>query len=166
MAAVDYDTVIRPSPLEQLKSHGSAMFRFFAALVTPQQAKSASAAVGGPVAIMASYWVIVKTSIMLAIWFTGFLNVNLAMLNLLPIPVLDGGHICFALYEAVARKPMHPRLVSALVNGFALLLIGLIIVLSIRDVDRFTPAGNYVRSLINGAETNAVPAAVTNTVPE
>lgn len=137
------------------------IFRFLEALTTPKQAKAASGAVGGPVAILVSYWYIVKTSPMLAIWFTGLLNINLAIINLLPIPVLDGGHICFSLYEMIRRKPLHPKFVSALVNAFAFLLIGLIIMISVRDVDRFTPIGNVVRKVF-GHEKPAAAAAVTN----
>ncbi len=147
LAAVEHDTVVRPRPMEQLRGHAMAIFHFLEALGTPAQAKVASQAVGGPVAILVSYWYIVKTSPMLAIWFTGFLNVNLAILNLLPIPVLDGGHICFSLYEMVRRKPLHPRFVSGLVNVFAVLLISLILLISVRDVDRFTPLGRLMRGL-------------------
>jgi regulator of sigma E protease len=158
-AAVDFDTIVNPTPMEQLGSHATAIFRFLAALMTPGQSKAAAAAVGGPVAIFVSYWYIVKASLMLAIWFTGFLNVNLAILNLLPIPVLDGGHICFALIEMVRRKPMSPKIVNVLVNGFAVALIGLFIVLSVRDLDRFTPVGRYFKGLFNGEQIEAVGGA-------
>ncbi len=167
LAAVEHDTVVRPKPMTQLRSHAGAIFRFLGALGTPKQAKAASNAVGGPVAIIVSYWYIVTTSPMLAIWFTGFLNINLAILNLLPIPVLDGGHICFSLAEMVRRKPVHPRLVNALVNAFAMLLIGLILMLSVRDVDRFTPLGRVIRGWFDGGkppmESSAIP---TPTAPE
>ncbi|MCE9615629.1 MAG: RIP metalloprotease RseP [Lentisphaerae bacterium] len=161
LVAVEHDTVVRPRPLEQIKSHALLIFRFLEALTTPKQAKAASTAVGGPVAILVSYWYIVKTSPMLAIWFTGLLNINLAIINLLPIPVLDGGHICFSLYEMIRRKPMHPKLVSALVNAFAFLLIGLILLISVRDVDRFTPVGKLVRGLF-GHEKPAATGSATN----
>ncbi|MFT5239228.1 MAG: regulator of sigma E protease [Candidatus Promineifilaceae bacterium] len=150
--AVDHDTVVHPKPMEQLREHSSSLFRFLGALVQPKQAKAASAAAGGPVAIFATYWFIVKTSMMLAVWFTGFLNVNLAMLNLLPIPVLDGGHICFSLWEWITRRPMHPKVVNGLVNAFAMILIGLILILTVRDVDRFTPVGPMVRNAFGAKE--------------
>ena len=40
------------------------------------------------------------------LWFSVVMNVNLALLNLLPFPVLDGGHIALALIEAVRRRPV------------------------------------------------------------
>jgi len=145
--AFEHDTVIHPRPMEQLRDHASMIVRVLRALVTPAQAKTASKAVGGPVMIMVYYWTVVKMSIMLAVSFTCLLNVNLAILNLLPIPVLDGGHIVFSLWEMVFRKPASPKLVNALVNVFAILLIGVMIMLSVRDLDRMTSLGSRVRKL-------------------
>lgn len=153
--AVEHDTIIRPLPSEQLRHHATAILRFFRALMTPKQAKAASRAVGGPVAIMVSYWFIVKMSIMLAVWFTGFLNVNLAIINLLPIPVLDGGHIVFSLWEAITRRPPRVQVVNILINIFLVLIIGLFVLLSIRDIERFTPAGRYIRDFFRGKTETA-----------
>ena len=68
--------------------------------------------------------------------FLAFISLQLGILNLLPIPVLDGGHIVFALIEMVARKPLHERIVSGLTTVFAILLISAMLFLSYRDVDR------------------------------
>ena len=78
-------------------------------------------------------WLMVKSSFVLAIWFTGLLNVNLAILNLLPVPILDGGHVVMNLYEWIVRRPPPPRLVNALANVFAVLFIALFLVLIYRD---------------------------------
>ncbi len=142
--AVEEGTLVHPKPLAQLKRHASMIFRVLGALVTPRQSHAASQAVGGPVAIVVSYWVIVRTSLMLALSFTCMLNMNLAILNLLPIPVLDGGHLVFQLYEIIARRPPPPRVVNGLVNLFAVLLIAVMILLSMRDVKRLTPVGRRV----------------------
>lgn len=163
LAAVERDALVRPTPGEQLRHHAGMIFRLLRALVTPGQAKVAQAAVGGPVAILASYWFIVKTSLMLAVWFTGLLNVNLAIINLLPIPVLDGGHIMFSLWELITRRPVHPKLANGLINVFLVLLVALFVVLSIRDVDRFTPVRRYWRMVFpqeEAAEPEPAPLPV------
>jgi RIP metalloprotease RseP len=131
-----------------LRHHSSAIFRFLGSLVTPKKARKAAGMVGGPVAIVTYYIGMIKASVMLAVWFTGFLNMNLAIINLLPLPVLDGGHIVFSLWEAAARRPMHARVVNALVNAFAVLIIGVFVLLSLRDLDRHTPMGRLVRGII------------------
>ncbi len=43
------------------------------------------------------------------IYFMGLLSVNLGLLNLLPIPVLDGGHLAFLTLESIRRKPLGLR---------------------------------------------------------
>ncbi len=66
--------------------------------------------------------------------FLGFLSVNLAVLNFLPIPVLDGGHMVFLCWEAVTRKrPSEGVLIAATYVGmaFVLSLMGLVIYLDI-----------------------------------
>jgi regulator of sigma E protease len=70
----------------------------------------------------------------LAIWFSVVLNVNLALLNLLPIPVLDGGHITLAIIEAIRRKPLNVRVLEIVQSGFAMLLIGYMLYVTFFDV--------------------------------
>ena len=69
--------------------------------------------------------------------FAVLLNVNLAILNLLPLPVLDGGHITMALYEAATRRPVSPRVLEPLYTGCALLLIGFILFVFSKDLGAF-----------------------------
>jgi regulator of sigma E protease len=158
--AVEHDLTVHPFPSEQLRGHVATTLRFLRALVTPREASAATKAVGGPVAIGASLWLISKASIMLAISFTGMLNVNLAILNLLPIPVLDGGHILFSLWELITRRPVNAKLANGLVNAFAAVLIALMVLLSLRDIARYTPAGRLVAGVLNGSTNRpAAPAA-------
>jgi len=57
------------------------------------------------------------------IYFMGLLSVNLGILNLLPIPVLDGGHLVFLGVEAVRRKPLSER-VQIIAQQIGILLLG------------------------------------------
>ncbi len=59
------------------------------------------------------------------IWFLMVISVNLAVMNILPIPVLDGGHIVFFLIEGVTGKPVNPRTKALLSNIFVMLLLAL-----------------------------------------
>ncbi len=127
---------IYKSPKDQIISWASPVFRLLKALVTPREARMAAAAVGGPLAIFDMIWKAVQTSLLLALWLTGLVNVNLAILNLLPIPILDGGHIVFALWEMITRRPVHEKVVAVLANIFGTILIVLFIVLTFNDIRR------------------------------
>lgn len=59
------------------------------------------------------------------IWFLMVISINLAVMNILPIPVLDGGHIVFFLIEGVTGKPVNPRTKALLSNIFVMLLLAL-----------------------------------------
>ena len=159
LIGISFNTLDIRKPMDQIRSHASLIFRFLRALVTPKEAKEAAKGVGGPIAILSIIWISVQTDIILALWFTGLLNVNLAILNLLPIPVLDGGHIVFALLEAIRRKPVSPKFVHVVSNVFAILLIMVFLVLSWRDVSRFSLFG-FGSGGDTPAETNAAPAVI------
>jgi regulator of sigma E protease len=136
MGDLDYATRAHPTPWAQVKSHAGAIFRFLDALTTPATSGAAADAVGGPILILIMLWLMLRSGAILAVWFTGFINVNLAILNLLPIPVLDGGHVLISLYEWIFRRPPPPRLVNALINVFAVLFLLLFLSLTYRDVAR------------------------------
>jgi regulator of sigma E protease len=68
------------------------------------------------------------------LWFSVVLNVNLAMLNLLPIPVLDGGHITLAVIEAVRRKPVNVKFLEFVQTGCAMVIIGFMVFIAFFDV--------------------------------
>jgi len=134
---LDFDLRIHPTPWAQVREHATAIFRFLDALTTPSTSRAAAGAAGGPIMILIMLWWMLNSSLILAIWFTGFLNVNLAIINLLPLPVLDGGHVVMNAWEWATGKPPPPRLVNVLANLFAVILLGLILLLSVRDTANF-----------------------------
>lgn len=129
--------IVHPEPWDQIKGHASGIFRFLRALVTPSEAGKASQGVGGPLMIIIMFWYAVKSSLMIALWFTVMVNVNLAIINLLPLPVLDGGHIVFSLWEMLTKRPVPAKIVNVVWNTFAVVLISLFLLLTFRDVRRF-----------------------------
>jgi len=125
------------APWRQIRSDALQVTRVLKALIAPKargERKRVAGSIGGPVIIMAIMWRIVQESLLSSMGFLRMICINLAIINLLPLPVLDGGHIVFALWEMITRRKPHPRVVSVLVTGFAVLLIGLMAVLVIKDV--------------------------------
>jgi len=93
---------------------------------------------GGPVMMMNAYYHMLSSpeGLRMAIWFSVVLNVNLALINLLPIPVLDGGHLLFYAYEAVARRPLSAQVQAAGYRVGLALLLGLMLFATWNDLQR------------------------------
>ena len=137
------------NPLKQLAWDAGSIFRVLKGLVTPKEAKATSAALGGPVMIAEGLYRQVRRNPWDGIGFLRFLNVNLAVLNLLPIPVLDGGLICFALFALIFRRRVPDFIVKHLSMAFMVLLMGLMGLLILRDSWRSYKIHSY-----RPAETN------------
>ena len=151
---------VHPPPWTQIRRHLMPVIRVVRALLTPSEARQAAAGIGGPFLILWSLWVIIQESFVMALWFTGFLNVNLAVLNLLPIPILDGSHVVYALYEGVTRRPVNRTVTETLTYAFYVLLIWVFLTISVRDIRRiFRPR---LEAPVSGAATgqvdNPIPA--------
>ena len=77
----------------------------------------------GPIGIAKVGYRVAKEGVAQLLLFLGFLSVNLAVLNFLPIPVLDGGHMVFLLWEGIARrKPSERVMIAATYLGMAFVL--------------------------------------------
>jgi regulator of sigma E protease len=127
--------LVHPDPFTQVKDAALSIFRMVDALFSPQSDVKA-AHFSGPVGIMRLYYQIFESpdGWRIALAFSVLINVNLALLNLLPFPVLDGGHITLAVIEAIRRKPINVRLLEAVQTACALLLIGFMLYLTFYDV--------------------------------
>jgi regulator of sigma E protease len=66
-------------------------------------------ALGGPILIAQMAGEQARQGFTQFAYFLGFLSVNLGVLNLLPIPILDGGHLLFFTIEGLRRKPLSPQ---------------------------------------------------------
>ncbi len=66
----------------------------------------------------------------------GLLSVNVGLLNLFPIPALDGGRLVFLGYEAITKKKPSPKVETALISITMILLLGLMIIVTFNDVLR------------------------------
>ncbi|HNA61756.1 MAG TPA: RIP metalloprotease RseP [Rhabdochlamydiaceae bacterium] len=90
----------------------------------------------GPVGIIQALQYSWASGIKDALFWLGFVSLNLAIINLLPLPVLDGGHILFAAIEGVTKKPIKAKTMEKFITPFIILLIGLFIYLTYQDIIR------------------------------
>jgi regulator of sigma E protease len=128
-------TLSHPGAIEQVKSSVNAMLETFGALFARKSDIKAQH-LGGAVKIMDVYYRLFSSEQgwRLALWFSVLMNVNLALLNMLPIPVLDGGHILLAIIEGIRRRPISTRILSSIQTGCAVLLIGFMVYIAFYDV--------------------------------
>ncbi len=77
-------------------------------------------------------------SILHALNIIAIITFSLALLNLLPLPILDGGHILFSLIEMIIRRPLPSSLMKPLCTLFIILLIALMLFVTFNDVNRLT----------------------------
>ncbi|MGM0589353.1 MAG: RIP metalloprotease RseP [Bacteroidota bacterium] len=92
---------------------------------------------GGPVAIASYTKDITDQAGVRGFWqITAFLSVTLAIMNILPIPALDGGHLMFLIYEGITRREPSVRIRMALQQIGFIILVGLIIFVTFNDILR------------------------------
>lgn len=129
----------------QIRGDAAGVFRVLGALTAPKQEGErgrVAKSLGGPLMIFGLLFQVVQVGLWVSLGFLRLICINLAILNLLPLPVLDGGHIIFATYAMIRRKEPSARVIGWLTNGFAFLLIGVMLWFlysdSIRLFDLFT----------------------------
>jgi regulator of sigma E protease len=89
----------------------------------------------GPLTIATTAYDVVSRDIYWFILLLGFISVNLAVVNFLPIPLLDGGHMVFLIYEKLRGKPAseHVRLVATYLGlAFVLSLMGFVLFMDVK----------------------------------
>ncbi len=91
----------------------------------------------GPVGIVIAIGEVARTGFVNLLWLTGLISISLGLVNLLPIPALDGGRLLFLLIEALRGRPLDPEK-EGLIHfiGFALLIL-LILLITYNDLIRW-----------------------------
>lgn len=92
-------------------------------------------ALGGPVQIAQAAGSAARSGLGDFLFLMCFLSIQLGMLNLLPIPVLDGGHAFFMLFEAAIRRPLSIKVKTMAQQVGMALLLGLMVLVTFHDVD-------------------------------
>ena len=92
------------------------------------------AEIAGPIGIAVITGEMAQEGFSYLLQFAAILSINLAILNILPFPALDGGRIIFILLEAVRGKPASPKLEAIVHNTGFLILMLLVVVITFKDI--------------------------------
>lgn len=125
---------VRRSPWSQIAEAVSLTYSSIASLVNPKSDIGVSH-LNGIFSIADTYYEI-SFDLRRVVMLTLLINVNLAFLNLLPVPVLDGGHILFATIERLRRRPLPRKTVSFVQTVFVALLLAFMAFVLLQDFSR------------------------------
>lgn len=100
------------------------------------QGESNLSQVTGPVGIVGLVGDASNLGLIYLLSFTAFISINLAIINLVPFPALDGGRLLFVLIESIIRRPIQPKIANTLNAIGFFLLIALMIVVTVSDISR------------------------------
>ena len=154
----DNIVVLHPTPWAQVSDDVVSTFRTLGALLSPNSDIGPSK-LSGPIGIARALHQQAQWDIRRALWFVILVNVNLAIFNLLPIPVLDGGQILFATIGRLRRRELPANFIIATQSAFFVLLMTLIVYVSFFDVQR------WARDAKSDRPAAAAPAAAPAKAP-
>lgn len=127
------------NPLEQCANSVKMMLATIGALISPQSSIGVDQ-LSGPISIAKAKFDLLRTDAdgwRRLLSFMVMINVNLAIFNMLPFPVLDGGHTSLALMEMLTGRRASPRLLGYVQSACALCLMGLFLFITSKDIGGF-----------------------------
>ena len=128
-------TLAHPNPFAQIAECVEKTFRTLWALLNPRSDIGISH-LQGPIGIIDNFVAVSRAGLPLALWFTILVNVNLAIFNLLPMPVLDGGQMLFATIGRLRGRPLPVNFIATAQSVFLVLLFSMVLYVSVFDVRR------------------------------
>ena len=126
---------LKEPPLVLFKSVVVETFETLEKLVNPKSDLGIRH-LSGPVGMGRIIYQSAKWDIRMVFWVVVIININLAILNLLPIPVLDGGHIVFATIEKIRGRALPQNLMMSMQGAFMIVLLSLMLYVTFFDGKR------------------------------
>jgi regulator of sigma E protease len=135
-----YSTANHIPPHEQVLDIVNLTYRTLGALLSPSS-NVGLRSLNGPVGILNALRITAEQGMLMLLYLVVLINVNLAVVNLLPLPILDGGHIVLATIQKLRGKPVPAKYVIALQNAMAVCLLGMVVYVTYFDVLRIGQSG-------------------------
>ncbi len=146
-----------PSPFEQIAQQVDRTFLTLWSLINPNSDVGLSK-VSGPVGIVRIFHEAANAGIRYVLMFTILVNVNLAIFNLLPVPVLDGGQMLFATIARLRGRALPINFIVTAQSIFIVLLFSMVLYVSYFDVRRWRRDAREDRAQAAAAQAAAAPS--------
>ncbi len=129
-------SLLHQTPIEQLKEVAITTYTNLRALLH-RNSDIGISHMSGPAGIIRVIYSAAQYDMLNTLWIVIFINVSLAFFNMMPIPVLDGGHIAFATINKIRGKSMNPNIIASLQGSFMILLFGMMMYVTFFDISRW-----------------------------
>ena len=126
---------VHRNPVEQITIMANTMKMTLVALVS-QKSDVKFRNMSGPVGIVHGLTAMARYGWIDLVWFLALINVNLAIFNVLPIPVLDGGHMLFATIAKITGRPLPRKIMEGAYTACIVMLLSFVVYVSFFDVKR------------------------------
>lgn len=126
---------VHPTPFAQIGHAARQVYQTLSSLIN-RKSDIGVRHMSGIVGIVDNLQQVATAGLVPALAFLIAINVSLAIFNLLPIPVLDGGHVLFATLAKLRGRPLHPSAMQNTVAACFAVLIGLVVYVSYNDIRR------------------------------
>jgi regulator of sigma E protease len=127
--------LVHKNPIQWIKETAQITFLTLGSLISPSSDIHLNN-LSGPPAILDALYTFAARDLRLLLWFVMVLNVNLAIINLLPLPILDGGIIVRALLEKIFRRKIAVKILTNTQLAFMILILWVIIYVSFFDISK------------------------------
>lgn len=127
--------VVHLDPVDQIVNGIFTIQRTFEALSSPKSGVGFRH-LSGPIGIFDKLMNLLTVDWRLVLYFSVILNVNLAIMNLMPIPILDGGHIVLSVAEWIRKKPASPKFIEVLHMASFVVIVGFFLYVTYFDLNR------------------------------
>ncbi len=128
-------TYVHTPPFAEIYRQTKKAYWTLAGLISPKSDIGAKD-LSGPIGIGRGFHQVAQVNWRLVLWFAVLVNVNLAIMNLLPIPVLDGGHIAFATLGKLRGRPLPMGFMLGVQKVFVAMLLMMMLYVSFHDLRR------------------------------
>lgn len=116
-------------PFQMLRISYLSFWKLISGVISPTN-------ISGPVGIFDVTLTIAEQGLDILLYLMAFISIHIAFFNILPLPVLDGGHLMFCIVEAIKGKPVSPKIMEKMTMAGLVLLLSILVFATYNDIQK------------------------------